>query len=369
MFFWTPHNVQQILFNFIKKVSNDSFGFDYLNANQPIEFSKDLGLSSIQVMELAAYTNSFFHLFDIPEPPALLRIHTLQGWTEAILHVRHQCNEWVTFKTSGTTGAPKLITHSLEWLAFEVDYLQTIIPKPSNIISLVPNNHIYGFLFTIMLPNAWNIPVIYSNAVTKEQLNGNSLVIATPFTWNYLYASLNQQPINCRGISASEPLNNHLYQSLTHQGFQITEIYGSTETAGVGYRKSADQAFALFDYWNFQVEQNSIIHQASGKEFEIMDQIKIVSENKFTLNGRKDGAVQIAGYNVHLELVKQKIISIPNVSACEIFAKSNDSGVKLSAAVYLQDNTLPAQQACSRRLYDALKPEEYPTILQFYKSN
>jgi long-chain acyl-CoA synthetase len=270
MGFWTTVNIQQILFHFIKKLSNDSFGFYHINEHKPIEFSNDLGLSSIQVMELAAYTNSFFHLFDIPEPPALLRIPTLQGWAEAVFKARNQLNDFVTFKTSGTSGESKLITHSVEALIAEIHYLQTILPKPTQIISLVPSNHIYGFLFSVILPAVWSVPVVYTNSLTKTQLNSNSLIIGTPFNWHYLHASLNQQPVHCWGISASAPLNNDLYRSLTRQGFQITEIYGSTETAGVGYRQSAEQAFSLFDYWNFKVAQNNIIHQVTGKELSLI---------------------------------------------------------------------------------------------------
>lgn len=369
MFFWTTHNIQQILIDFIKKLSNDSFGFDHINEQNPIEFSNDLGLSSIQVMELAAYTNSFFHLFDIPEPPALLRISTLHGWVDAILKVRKQLNKLVTFKTSGTSGESKLITHPVEALIAEIHYLQTILPKPIQIISLVPSNHIYGFLFSVILPAVWSVPVIYTNSITQAQLNSNSLIIGTPFNWHYLHASLNQQPVQCLGVSASAPLNNDLYRSLTRQGFQITEIYGSTETAGVGYRQSAEQAFSLFDYWNFQVAQNSVIHQVTGKEFLLMDHIQETSDRTFNVYGRKDAAVQIGGYNVHIEVVKQKIISVSNVSDCKIFAKSDDSGVKLSAAVYLQSNTLEDQHCCLHILRTKLKPEEYPAFIDFYKSN
>ncbi len=369
MFFWTTNNIQQVLLCFIKKLSNDAYGFEHIEVEKPIEFSSHLGLSSIQVMELAAYANSFFHLFDNPEPPALLRIYTLQGWASAILKSREQLNQFITFKTSGTSGESKLVTHSIENLEAEISYLQTIIPKPKQVISLVPSNHIYGFLFSVILPALWRVPVLFSKSVTKAQLNNNSFIIGTPFNWHYLHASLNQQPVKCWGVSASAPFNNNLYQSLSLQGFQITEIYGSTETAGVGYRKSADSAFTLFDYWNFQTDENRIVHKKTGKSFLLMDNIQIKSERIFMVEGRKDAAVQIAGNNVFLNQVKQKIISINNVSACEIFAKSDIAGVKLSASIYLQRNLKADQQHCLNKMQAELKPEEFPALIDFYKSN
>lgn len=366
MQFWTTSNVQQIILQFVKKITNNSLGDEYLQANLPIEFSANLGLSSMQIMELAAHVNSFFHLFDIAEPPALLRIKSVQGWTEAVLNVRAESDEFVTFKTSGTTGEPKLISHSIKSLIAEINYLQTVLYKPTQIISLVPSIHIYGFLFTVILPTVWSVPIVYTNHLTKEQLKSNSLIIGTPFNWNYLHSSLNLQSVNCWGVSASAPLNDDLYRLLTTQGFRITEIYGSTETAGVGYRRSASQSFSLFNYWNFNEAQNSIIHQVSQQEFVLMDDIQIQSDHTFKVVGRKDAAVQIGGYNVHLAVVKQKILSVPNVLTCQLFAKSHNNGVVIAAELYLEKNSTEEQRNCISKLRVLLKGEEYPSMIQFF---
>ncbi len=69
--------------------------------------------------------------------------------------------ETLTFFTSGSTGNPVPATSNFTDLVQEIHALTDIFPARKRIISFVPRHHIYGFLFSILLPKALNIPVIY----------------------------------------------------------------------------------------------------------------------------------------------------------------------------------------------------------------
>ncbi len=365
--FWTEQNVRRIIIDFIQKITPDlsKRGYDELFELKDLQYN--FGLSSMQIVELSAYINSFFHLFDVQKPPNLLKEILIDGWVNKILIARKEKDKHISFKSSGTSGNAKLITHSIDSLNSEIIFLKTIIQRPERIISLVPANHIYGFLFTIVLPNSWNIPVVNMNQIDSLVFNQSDLIVATPFSWHYIHESLNRKTINARGISSGAPLNDQLYLSLTKSGFHITEIYGSSETAGVGWRVNPNKPFTLFSYWEF-IGNDKIYRKYDCTEFPLMDHLIKLDKKCFNVQSRIDQVVQVGGVNVNLESIKRKIESIETVKKATIYAKASLSGTIIAASIELFVNSDSVKDNCMNEIYQKLELLEVPKHIVFFES-
>ena len=190
------------------------------------------------------------------------------------------------------------------------------------------------------------------------------MIIGTPFNWNYLLTSFNHQIANCRGISSGAHLDNNLYSSLIKSGFQIIEIYGSSETAGVGYKLAPNEPFSLFPYWKIN-EGGKLQRIYDYQEFELMDHLSFQNERNFTIASRKDSVVQVGGVNVNLENIKIKIEKIQCVKKATLFAKATLADTIIMASILLEHNTKEMKTKFMDEMYNALELIEVPKHIVF----
>ena len=159
---WSHENIQRLILDLYGKVSRTSFSGDAAKYQlTTAHWKDDLGLDSIELMELAAQVNSFFQLFAAPDPPYLLSFERMEEWVEQIFAFKQRHNEVVFFHTSGTSGQSKTIGHPFSFLEREINFLAKHFQHVSLIIPLVPSYSIYGFLFTVMLPEKLNANLQY----------------------------------------------------------------------------------------------------------------------------------------------------------------------------------------------------------------
>ncbi len=363
--FWSHQNVRSIVIDLVQKVLPQSRKMPNQAIFEGNDFAQDYGLSSMQLVELAAYVNSFFHFFDSATPPNLLADSQVDSWVQKILAVRIEKDENISFQSSGTSGNSKLITHSIESINCEVAFLKEIIQQPKRIVSFVPTNHIYGFLFTVVLPQLWDIPVINANQLISLEFVPDDLIIATPFNWQFIYSSFNNKQIECSGISSGAPLNDRLYAQLEKIGFNITEIFGSTETAGVGYRIKPDNAFKLFSYWSFDTDAKNIIRKYDQQIFKLLDHIVLHEATNFIVQSRIDQVVQIGGVNISLATIQEKIQLINSVKKVTVYAKANGAEVLIGATIVLINQDDETKTTCLAKINQLLDPKEVPAMITF----
>lgn len=88
------------------------------------------------------------------------------------------------FHTSGTQGVPRRVQHGWHDLDAELRHWQQHFATVKRIVSLVPANHIYGFLFTVALPAMLGIPVVDMRSrvsgVVVALLEKGDLVVSHP---------------------------------------------------------------------------------------------------------------------------------------------------------------------------------------------
>lgn len=365
---WSHENIQRLIFDFSEKVAGNPFtGSAELYQKQQGDWRDDIGLDSIQLMELAAYVNSFFCLFEVKDPPYLLTFKRVEEWVEQVLIARKKMDARICFQTSGTTGAGKIIPHSMEFLRREIDFLSTRFEKITEIIPMVPSYTVYGFLFTVGLPAQLQAAVHYPSAIDWQKTTISSLIVATPFNWQWLLSSLAENNLSSSGISSGAPLYPELFNKIQNKGISLTEIYGSTETGGVAYRQQYKDPFQLFPYWQLVAdgEGAAIADQESKQVHLLMDTIQQIGAQTFTITGRKDKQVKIAGVLVDIEQVTATIQQLPNVKDCTISAKAVNNEVMLQASITLLNDSDNEREMLRQQISQQLPAHEKPRAIYF----
>ncbi|WP_202033886.1 AMP-binding protein [Massilia sp. Dwa41.01b] len=210
----------------------------------------------------------------------LLAARTLDGWIAAARAALSGDDTRLTFRTSGSSGTPKRCTHRLAALWEEVNELALLVPGRRRVLSAVPAHHVYGFLFTVLLPRAGaalpvtDLRAAAPGAVVAQLLPGD-LMVAHPDFWDLAASSEPRFPADVVGISSTAPLRDASARALASGGLRLLQVYGSSETAGVGWRDTADAPYRLFSYWRRGEEEGTIERETGGEgeRFALQDRL------------------------------------------------------------------------------------------------
>lgn len=361
-------NIARILIDFSLKSTNQSFIGDHrIYQNKIADLKNDIGLDSIEMMQLAAYANNFFDLFSIKEPPYLLSYTKMPDWVDLIYEARKRSDENLKFHTSGTSGNTKIIEHSISFLKREISFLTDLFKSSRQIVTLIPSYSIYGFLFTIGLPAYLRVPVIYPSQINWHQLIPGTLIVATPFQWQLLVNDLPDNLSDIYGITAAAPMHQELFTQIRSKNIHLTEIYGSTETAGVGYRHNNQDPFTLLPYWHLNALAGDIELEDKDNHhrYHLMDHINLYDNQTFTVAGRKDQQIKIAGHLVNLAYLKNIIEALPAIKRCTLSAKAEHNETTIQANIMLQMDTEELRLQIKREIRDLLPAHERPRVFNF----
>jgi len=365
---WTTDNVRRIVLDMAGRILQKPHAGLPTTVPTELDLYLDLGLDSLQRMELAAHLNEFFGILQTSAHNYLLADTTLAHWTNCILRARFENDESLTFRTSGTSGGAKPITHTMESLLSEGQFLARLLTQPSQVISSVPACHIYGFLYTVLLPSLWKRPMRLLADVSAADITADTLIVGTPFTWEFLHQSLfSRAPVPCRGVSSTAPMPSGLFSQLAEAGVSLTEVYGSSDTGGMAYRHQPDVPFMLFSYVVLLPGNPSSITRIDINEtYTVPDRLEQLSAREIRVLGRLDNAVQIAGVNVYPAHVQQVIESCPLVIECDVYAKADAGTTQLYGAVRLRTHNDSTRDACLRWIRERLSAPETPKHLYLY---
>jgi long-chain acyl-CoA synthetase len=314
-------------------------------------------VDSLEAMELAGAVNEMFELHRTGLEDHLLRYRTLDRWTDVVVRSRAAHPEAIVFRTSGSTGAPRSIRHPSKTLAREVRDLAGIFSDRRRVVVFPPVHHIYGFLAGVLLPDALGVEVLEGWRMgigsLAAALRPGDLVAGFPAIWEYLAASLPAWPAGVAGVSSTGPLRPETAERLRRAGLAgMVEIYGSTETAGIGWRAAPDDPFRLFDDWRRAGEGALVRQRSDGTREEpvcVPDRLDWISDRTFRPAGRRDGAVQVGGVNVWPERVAAALRIHPGIRDCAVRPFETEAGTRLKALV------VPDRSIDSERLRNDLE--------------
>jgi long-chain acyl-CoA synthetase len=299
-----------------------------------------LGLDSLERMSVAAALSEALHLHESGVDDLLSTGTTTFGeWLQITTRALAHFDARVTFHTSGSSGKPKPCTHTLADLQQETRFLASLLGGEGHnkshaplrrVLTAVPAHHIYGFLFTVLLPaELGHLPVHDVRNVTVNNLprrmTAGDLLVSHPAHWALLARHADAWPAGVVGTTSTAPCPNETAQALTERGLQrLVQVYGSSETAGIAWRDAPAANYELMPHWTrAEGQPNELLRltdNMASRTFTMQDALKWHSPRHFSVAGRMDQAVQVGGINVFPSRVRDVLLQHPEVA---------DAGVRL----------------------------------------
>lgn len=252
----------------------------------------------------------------------------------------------IIFYTSGSTGKAKRIEKSLDNMQQEALRVQFKTPELETLenrllLSTVPPFHMYGLTFRVFMPLLRHIPFFSQLTHYTEELcarNENIILVSSPAFLKRIDKNLSCPKIKFT-LSAGSPLKEDIAKDFFNwSNCKVTEIYGSTETNVIGFRKTKGESelFTTFDDVLLKKETSGFVLYSPmiDKAFKLDDNLEFIGE-KFKVIGRIDKIIKIEEKRVSLtqieNLVKQ-FCEVTDVVALPI-EKRNRTFIGLVIAV------------------------------------
>ncbi|MCL4557401.1 MAG: AMP-binding protein [Deltaproteobacteria bacterium] len=265
--------------------------------------------------------------------------------------------------TGGSTGAPRLWPKTPNNLIGEALNLRDVFAIGENdvLVSTVPPLHIYGLLFSVLLPFVAHARVSDDTPYfPREIVRAVDRARATVLIGS---------PMHYRSLSASSFRMKHLRRAFSSGGFLeeadslhftcatgagVSEIYGSTETGGVAIRCRAEgqSAWQPFSCVRWMMNRGRLAVSSpflspnlrTNKEgfFTTGDVASDFGDGTFLLHGRADGIVKIGGKRVNIAAIEQKIKSLSYITDAWVLSLPSRSGREHDLAVLIVTKRTPA---------------------------
>lgn len=258
----------------------------------------------------------------------------------------------LTFFTSGSTGAPQAVRKSLAMLQCEAETLEALWPSPATagpVCSTVPHQHIYGLMFKLVWPLLSGRAFRDETDELWETLLGTlppeATIVSSPSHLGRLSGlpGLSEASRPARLLSAGAPLPAAAArEAQTVLGRTPTEIFGSTETGAIAWRRAEDGESAPWQTLpGIDIRRNddgclALRSPYAGADWvDTADLIELASDG-FHLRGRADRIVKIEGKRVSLPAVEQALHALPWIATAASVVLPRVPA-RLAAAVVLND--------------------------------
>ena len=323
---WIVHD---IFSTELVKQRRDTFAF--------FDTQQELNLQQISpdVLRQATEQVGLFFCFN-PEPFASLAQLISQAYQA------YQKNKFVYLSTSGSTGTPKQILHTQEMMGIEGKSVGWHFRNAKRFITLTPRQHLYGFSFAVFFSSIYKIPAIALAPLPvqpwKELLQQGDVVAGFPLFWEYFLQAGNTLPVGVTAVISTAPCPKGLFERLKQAGAErVVELYGSTDTGGIGVREDENSPFQINDFWELDATQQSVRIHRKGIEgwIPFPDEVDFVPPRGIFPLKRMDRMVQVAGVNVSLKHVEDVLQQHPAVKDCRVRLMRPEEGRRLKAFVVL----------------------------------
>jgi len=266
---------------------------------------------------------------------------------------------FLKFYTGGSTGKPKLWSKTPRNL-FEEAFSHSQrynISKNDRILATVPPYHIYGFLFSVLIPFVSSAGVVADICTFPQEirkaLQNHSATILVSVPMHYRILRGGEIPCDSLRIAFSSAGKLNKKDGIyfhKQTGIDIVEIYGSTETGGIASRcqTANDAALEPFDVVDWKVVDERLYVQSvfispeiprdSEGFFMTGDRVRLEDNNKFLLLGRVDGIVKVGGKRVDMEEIRNKLKQIQEVTEVVVITMPDARGKENEICALVQGN-------------------------------
>ncbi|MES3095660.1 AMP-binding enzyme [Sphingomonas aerolata] len=322
-----------------------------------------LGLDSMEQLGALGALAEAFDLDDdtLGEGPP----QTVGAWTDWILRAHATGPGRIGVRTSGSTGSPRLCVHAVPDLLDEAAVFATRFADRRRVVALVPADHLYGLVWTALLPDVLDIPVAVRTIGAPLSLEAGDLVVAVPDQWRALSRMMRHWPGDVIGISSAGPLDDAIAAVLLAAGLAgLADIYGASETGGIAMRTLPALDYDLLPRWQLTAADPDDwrLVDCDGRHHDLPDHVARLGERVIRPVGRRDGAVQVAGHNVWPGRVAGVLRTVEGVA--DVAVRLHGNG-RLKAFVVPHPGQDPArlsariEQLAANRLADPERPKAY----------
>lgn len=307
--------------------------------------------------------------------------------------------EWL-LTTSGTTGVPKRVSHTLQTLTRTV---VTGTPKVEPRWGLLYDPTRFAGLQVVLQALVGGGTLIAPDIETSmtDQIaflaeHGCTHLSATPSLWRRIlmapaHEELNLSQITLGGEIVDQPILDRLRGAFPSS--RITHIYASTE-AGVGFSVTDEREGFPVDYlyensagidmlikngvlWLKPENRAKEGQCTQHPEVELDTEGYICSGDKIELKGnravflgRENGVINVGGAKVYPEAVERVLLQLPDIELVQISAKQNPiSGSLVTAKIVVRAGAdhVELKQAALNLCRASLPREAVPAILTVVK--
>lgn len=305
-----------------------------------------LGFDSLECLAMAAALSEAHFLHEGGLDDSLVVNTDLGSWRNAALAALGRLSARVCFRSSGSTGLRQRCVHDMTSLEEEVAFFASELVGRRRVVVALPCHHIYGFLFSLMLPARLEVSVLdvrnrFPPSVAAALRSGD-LVIGHPGFWSELTrAAPSGWPTDVVGVTSGAPCPDEVAEAARDAGLaRLLQVYGSSETAGIGWRDEPSAPYKLLPFWQ-TTDGGLRLKRAGKREVEAPDCLRWLDMDNFFLEGRRDAAAQVGGMNVYPGRVRDVLCDHPAVSEAAVRLMTLNEGGRLKAFVVPHDLTSP----------------------------
>lgn len=317
--------------------------------------------------------------------------------TETVVAAQKITTQWL-LTTSGTTGLPKIVPHSIKSLSRSV---YRFGPSKSPVWGLFYDPTRFAGLQVVLqaLIGGGGLIAVNTGAPLREQIallasKGCTHLSATPTLWRRILMVPQHDRMLLRQITLGGEIADAATLARLRASFpkaRLTHIYASTE-AGVGFSVTDEQAGFPTSYLEaapgnvaLRITDDILWLRPPGATLpaglpgvEVDADGYICSGDRVTIEngralfqGRESGMINIGGVKVYPETVETVIKTVPGVAMVQISAKKSPvTGALVVADVQLEDG---AEAAATRKLIQqtckaALPREAAPAMIRFVEN-
>ena len=231
-------------------------------------------------------------------------------------------------------------------LVQDAKILVTLFPDTKRIISLAPPHHIFGFIYTILIPRLLGVQCLDLRTKTPRQtfreIEQGDTIIAVPHFWQMIAEISNSFPQSVCGVTSAAVCPGTVYRGIYHMGIKsFYDVYGSTENSMIGFRSDPEEPIMLSPAWTRIGDDHIVRTQPDGKfstPSVLQDLLDWQDERHFYICKRIDSAVQVVGANVFPSRVAEHLLSHEAVAECAVRLMRPDEGNRLKAFVVLRND-------------------------------
>jgi acyl-coenzyme A synthetase/AMP-(fatty) acid ligase len=286
--------------------------------------------------------------------------------------------------TGGSTGSPQIWAKTAENIFAEAIFLARhfSVTEQDCIVATIPPCHIYGLLFSVVLPLVSGASVIegtpcFPGDISEAFREHRGTILASVPSH---YRVLRERNLTGSGlrlaVSSAGMLDEEDNRAFSlHNSPGIVEVYGSTETGGIAMRnRSRGEAhFTAFPTVSWKISEGCLAVRSpyispglsldSDGFFVTADRVEPCGPDGFLLKGRADSVTKVGGRRVDLDEVRMCIKKQAGVTDCVVVALPGSGGRGHVVGALVQGKDVNAGHIRDV-LADILEPYALPRLMK-----